>query len=94
MSSFNSAIDIKINDEQMPEEMALIVPSVHQLMVVPKRNESLDVVNPFDVRRQRKSYDYQQDLPVARIPSNSRPSNASLFLEYSHTNCFIMIKMS
>lgn len=86
MDSINSAIDNKINDDQKPEEMTLLVPSIQQLTVVAIQNELNEAFNPHDVRRQRKSYDYQNDLPIARRPSDRRASSTSLFVEYVYTH--------
>lgn len=76
-------MEAKINDNNRPEEITLLVPSTaQQLTVVSIQNELNEALSPFEVRRQRKSYEYQHDLPIARRPSdNRRTSNASLFLE-------------
>lgn len=91
MDSINNAIVNRINDEKQTDEMTLLVPSVQQLSVVSMQNESNEMINPIEMRRQRKSYDYQNDLPIARMPCDRRASNTSLLLQYvhfSHTFCF------
>lgn len=95
MDPINSTIDSNINnDDNKTEEMTLLVPNIQQLTLVSMQNELNEALNPFDVRRQRKSYDYQHDLPIARRPSDRRASNSSLFLEYvlhTHTHTFHLI---
>lgn len=85
MDSMNCAIDSNINHDKSTEEITLLVPSLQQLTVVSMQNE----LNA----RQRKSYDYQHDLPIARRPSDRRSSNTSLFLEYVCTNFIQLIQI-
>lgn len=77
-------MDTKLNDGNKSEEITLLVPSMaQQLTVVSMQNELNEALSPYETRRQRKSYDYQHDLPVARRPSDyRRASNTSLLIEY------------
>lgn len=86
-------MDTKLNDGNKPEEITLLVPNIaQQLTVVSMQNELNEALNPFEMRRQRKSYDYQNDLPVARrLSDNRRASNTSLFLEYAFLNVAIQL---
>lgn len=81
MDSIDSAIRNEINDNEKTEEITLLVPNMQQLSVVSMQNDFNEALNPFEARRQRKSYDYQYGSPIARRPSDRRPSNTSLFLE-------------
>lgn len=86
MDSNHSSIDNnKTKNEKNPEEMALLGPRMQHLTVAPIQSTELcEAMNPLEMRRGRKSYDYQQDLPIARLPRQA--SSASLFLEYVSAN--------